>query len=68
MADISRCHHHLAKQRLRQVLPERVVPWLAKRLEQGGLAKAEAEHQAAQATFGFEPGDIVTKVMSFGSM
>ena len=30
------------RERLRKVLPERVVPWLAKRLEQGGLAKDQA--------------------------
>jgi multidrug efflux pump subunit AcrB len=55
------------RERLRTVLPERVIPWLAKRLEQGGLSKAKAQQQARQATFGFEPGDIVTRVMSFGS-
>ena len=30
------------RERLRKVLPERVIPWLAERLEQGGLSKAEA--------------------------
>ena len=55
------------RERLRKVLPERVIPWLAKRLEQGGLSKAEAQRQAKLSTFGFEPGDIVTEVMSFGS-
>ena len=55
------------RERLRKVLPERVIPWLAKRLEQGGLSQAEAERQAKLSTFGFEPGDIVTSVMSFGS-
>ena len=44
-----------------------MIPWLAKRLEQGGLSKEEAQRQAKTATFGFEPGDIVTNVMSFGS-
>ena len=34
------------RERLRKVLPERVIPWLAKRLEQGGLSKAEAQRQA----------------------
>ena len=48
------------RERLRKVLPERVIPWLAERLEQGGLSKAEAERQAKLSTFGFEPGDIVT--------
>ena len=56
------------RERLRKVLPERVIPWLAKRLEQGGLSPAEAERQAKLSTFGFEPGDIVTNVMSFGSL
>ncbi|MDG3004620.1 efflux RND transporter permease subunit [Paludisphaera mucosa] len=55
------------RERLRKVLPEKVVPWLEARLEQGGLAKDEAKRQAALSIFGFEPGDIVTNVMSFGS-
>ena len=55
------------RERLRKVLPERVIPWMADRLEKGGLEKAEAERQAKTSTFGFEPGDIVTSVMSFGS-
>ena len=45
-----------------------MIPWLAKRLERGGLSKEDAEQQAKLSTFGFEPGDIVTKVMSFGSL
>ncbi len=56
------------RERLRKVLPERVIPWLANRLEQGGLARDEAQQQSTTATFGFEPGDIVSSVMSFGSM
>jgi multidrug efflux pump subunit AcrB len=55
------------RERLRKVLPERVVPWLAQRLEKGGLSRVEARKQARTATFGFGPGDIVTSVMSFGS-
>jgi len=55
------------RERLRKALPERVGGWLAERLEQGGLARDEAARQAKLATFGFEPGDIVTNVMSFGS-
>ena len=34
------------RERLRKVLPERVIPWLAKRLEQGGLSASEAQRQA----------------------
>ena len=55
------------RETLRRVLPERVIPWLAERLEHGGLSAAEAKRQANLATFGFQPGDIVTTVMSFGS-
>ncbi len=55
------------RERLRKVLPERVVPWLAQRLEKGGLSHTEALAEANKATFGFGPGDIVTNVMSFGS-
>lgn len=56
------------RERLRKILPERVIPWLANRLEQGGLSRSDAEQEASLATFGFEPGDIVTSVMSFGSL
>jgi multidrug efflux pump subunit AcrB len=56
------------RESLRDVLPKRVGAWLAKRLEAGGLPASEAQRQAATATFGFEPGDIVTSVMSFGSL
>ncbi|HWA97427.1 MAG TPA: efflux RND transporter permease subunit [Pirellulales bacterium] len=56
------------RERLRKVLPERVIPWLAERLEKGGLPKHDAQQQAETATFGFQPGDLVTEVMSFGSM
>jgi multidrug efflux pump subunit AcrB len=56
------------RERLRKVLPERLIPWLAQRLENGGLSKAEAQRQAETTIFGFQPGDMVTEVMSFGSM
>jgi multidrug efflux pump subunit AcrB len=55
------------RERLRKVLPERIGPWLAQRLETGGLDKEEAQQKAKKCTFGFEPGDIVSQVMSFGS-
>ncbi|QEH35098.1 Cobalt-zinc-cadmium resistance protein CzcA [Aquisphaera giovannonii] len=59
------------RERLRQVLPERVGAWMASRLEQGGgtggLPPDQAKKLADQCTFGFEPGDIVSQVMSFGS-
>ena len=56
------------RERLRKVLPERVVPWLAERLGAGrAVRRRRRERQAKLSTFGFEPGDIVTEVMSFGS-
>jgi multidrug efflux pump subunit AcrB len=59
------------RERLRKVLPQRVIPWLAHRLEQGGgeagLPREEARKQAELSTFGFEPGDIVSQIMSFGA-
>jgi multidrug efflux pump subunit AcrB len=55
------------RERMRDKLPKKVIPWLTKRLEQGGLSPSEAQRQANLSTFGFEPGDIVTTVMSFGS-
>ena len=60
---------HLAalREHLRQVLPERLIPWFTEQLEKQGLSPEEAEPRARQMTFGFEPGDIVSEVMSFGS-
>jgi multidrug efflux pump subunit AcrB len=55
------------REKLRKRLPERVIPWMASRLEQGGLSHEEAIQQAKLSRFGFEPGDMVTRVMSFGS-
>jgi multidrug efflux pump subunit AcrB len=56
------------RERLRKVLPERIKPWLADRLQTGGLAKDEAQQKAEKCTFGFEAGDIVSQVMSFGAV
>jgi multidrug efflux pump subunit AcrB len=49
------------------VLPERIVPWFADVLKREGLPDELAVARARQITFGFEPGDIVSEVMSFGS-
>ncbi len=56
------------REHLRKVLPERIVPWMTQRLVKGGMSSSNAQKQAKLCTFGFEPGDIVTSVMSFGSM
>lgn len=53
---------------LRKLLPEQVIPWMAQRLQKGGLSEAEAQVQARKCIFGFGPGDIVSSVMSFGSL
>jgi multidrug efflux pump subunit AcrB len=55
------------RERLRKVLPDRVNKWLTARLQRKGLSTAKAEKSAAKTTFGFEPGDLVSQVMSFGS-
>jgi multidrug efflux pump subunit AcrB len=60
---------HLAafRERLRQALPDKVKPWLAEQLRNMGLTPELARERAEQVIFGFQPGDIVSEVMSFGS-
>jgi multidrug efflux pump subunit AcrB len=53
--------------RLREALPRKVKPWLADLLQKQGLTQERAQAQAEQVTFGFEPGDMVSEVMTFGS-
>ncbi len=55
------------RERLRKELPKQVVPWLKELLEQEGYRPEEAQSLAGQVSFGFEPGDIVSTVMTFGS-
>jgi multidrug efflux pump subunit AcrB len=55
------------RERLRRKIPERVVPWLQRTLRQDGLRADEAKTLAGQFILGFEPGDIVSEVMSLGS-
>jgi multidrug efflux pump subunit AcrB len=55
------------RERLREALPRKVKPWLAELLRRQGLSKEEARARAEQVIFGFEPGDMVSEVMSFGS-
>ncbi|HTU25520.1 MAG TPA: efflux RND transporter permease subunit, partial [Pirellulales bacterium] len=52
---------------LRKKLPERIIPWFTELLEREGHSPSEARQRANQFVIGFEPGDIVSKVMSFGS-
>ncbi len=55
------------RETLRKELPEKVEPWLTELLVQKGLTPESAKARADLVTFGFEPGDIVSEVMSFGS-
>ena len=55
------------RERLRKALPEKVKPWLAQVLQRQGLTAESARERAEQVIFGFEPGDMVSTVMSFGS-
>ncbi|MGC8643082.1 MAG: efflux RND transporter permease subunit, partial [Isosphaeraceae bacterium] len=55
------------QERLRRALPERMKPWLADVLRHYGYSEGKARERADLLRFGFEPGDIVSQVMSFGS-
>jgi multidrug efflux pump subunit AcrB len=55
------------RERLRQALPRKIKPWLAELLQKQGLSQESARARAEQVIFGFEPGDMVSEVMSFGS-
>ena len=55
------------REKLRKILPERLIPWFAKLLQREGLTAEQAGSRAKLMVFGFEPGDIVSEVMSFGS-
>ena len=55
------------RERLRKTLPEQLVPWLKEELQREGCPPEKAEARAKRISFGFEPGDIVSEVMSFGS-
>jgi multidrug efflux pump subunit AcrB len=55
------------RESLRHSLLEKVQPWLQELLLKTGLSPTEARARVEQLQFGFEPGDVVSKVMSFGS-
>jgi len=55
------------RERMRQVLPERITPFMDKLLQEYGVSPEVAGERAKTCSFGFEPGDIVSEVMSFGS-
>jgi multidrug efflux pump subunit AcrB len=53
--------------KLREELPKRLKPWLTGVLRKEGYSTEEAVKRVEQLRIGFEPGDIVSQVMSFGS-
>jgi multidrug efflux pump subunit AcrB len=55
------------RERLRKVVPEKIVPWLEEILKKQGLTSEQAAARAKLFSLGFEPGDIVSEVMSLGS-
>ena len=55
------------REQLRQNLPKKLVPWFAGILRKEGLSERDANQRAARMIFAFEPGDVVSEVMSFGS-
>jgi multidrug efflux pump subunit AcrB len=55
------------RERLRKDIPEEIVPWLEQMIEKNGVSPKKAAARAKLFTLGFEPGDIVSEVMSLGS-
>jgi multidrug efflux pump subunit AcrB len=53
--------------KLREELPKRMIPWMAKRLEKDGVPSSLAAERASTIRFSYEPSDVVNQVMSFGS-
>src|SRR4029077_1166129 len=67
LRDDSGIHLPPFRERLRQALPKKVKPGLAELLQKQGVTPESARARAEQVIFGFEPGDMVSEVMSFGS-
>ena len=55
------------RDRLRDKMPEKLSTWFADRLQREGVSPTRATHLARQISLAFEPGDLVSEVMSFGS-
>lgn len=67
LRDGSGIHLDEFRERLRKALPDKLRPWFTQVLIKEGLSPSQAAARARQVTFGFEPGDIVSVVMSFGA-
>ena len=55
------------REKLRKALPEKIIPWYTELLKKEGIEPRKARQKAQRITFAFEPGDIVSEVMSFGA-
>ncbi len=55
------------QQRLREVLPEPLRDWFRKDWTARGVPTDEIARRASDLSLSFEPGDLVSEVMSFGS-
>ena len=55
------------REQLREALPKKLIPWFTDRLKREDIAPDRAAALAEQITFAFEPGDMVSEVMSFGA-
>lgn len=55
------------REKMRKMLPIEISTWMAKVMESKGVPPEEAKINCNNLTFGFEPGDMVSNVMSFGS-
>jgi len=55
------------RKRLRKALPDKIRPWFAEVLQKDGMSRDQALARVREITFAFEPGDIVSEVMSFGA-
>ncbi len=55
------------REKLRKTLMEQVPRYLAVKFQEAGMDADSAQALCAKVIIGFEPGDIVTEVMSFGS-
>src|SRR5207253_11299909 len=55
------------KETMRSKLKGRLEGWLQRRLRAGGVSPGEATRRVQGLSLSFEPADIVSEVMSFGS-
>jgi multidrug efflux pump subunit AcrB len=55
------------RERLRQAVPDKLASWFTERVKREGVTAENARRLAKKITVAFEPGDLVSQVMSFGS-